>query len=377
MVLGVLRSLCRNTYDLIKRIKVYVLATLFFCLISLVAGIAVGVILQPSTERFFFDPLPLTVFSSSLEPSVFILTVFGQNLLTFTGILLLTPIHLGLGALIYLLARIFYLGLAISWYAAYPGTSIFDGLVVYLGHAVPEFLAGLIVVSTSIWLIVAFLRPEEPLSRWTSFKNHAIQALTLIPLIIFLLAAAALIEGIFSIPLARHYSRAALLSEDVRTVEGRDGDWSIEIPNSWTQVHPGTYDSLTLSGDAYESIQQHIQIAVIISKQNGYVSIQDMYSALSITIDNDQTETLGLGSEDVVLDNTTIDDKEALRIESTGLLNNIESVPVKKTVFFLTQYEASQDETSIYGLYITSKLDWAEFLQPIVDGRVASFKLKS
>lgn len=180
-------------------------------------------------------PVPVYIVASSLGSVKLTLTLFLHNVQV-QGLILFTSIlHFGLVAIYSIVNSLFDMGRLIGWFGKTPGINIGEGLIAYLPHFIPEFIAVCLISSLSVWIGMSLIRPDRGLSRLQTIKSRYRQALIATPLVLVLLFIGAMLESFVSIPLATAFSQKALTAEDTKLINDSEGRWSIEVPESWIE----------------------------------------------------------------------------------------------------------------------------------------------
>lgn len=326
---------------------------------------------SPDKAQVISDPLPAIVYSSNVSLPTFFLSTLGYNMIVHLTLLLFSVLHLGLGAMAFLLIRCFYLGASIAWFARFPATSVANGVFAYASHGILELAAGSLIAASSIWISLSVLKPERELSRWATIKKRYHEAIPVIPVVIALLIMGAILEGTVSLSLAKDYAQIALTSEDTRIWSDSSDGWSMSIPASWQKIDISQSPGLHVNGVAGYSVPLIIDVRV--SRQNGTFPWKNYSAGLAVGIEKSLTEQgykVTGASKEVMINGVP-----AIKTVASGNDITLKSRKMVATTYLEAKTDQTTDSTITYAIYVRTEPDWINFLQPLIDKYVQTFDL--
>lgn len=304
----------------------------------------------------------------------FAFSIASSNLFTHLGLLLFSIIHLGVGAIVFLSIRVFYLGAAIGWFGNFPDSSTLDGIMAYMPHSIFEFPATFVMATASFWISLALVRPDEESSRMESVKRRYQRVLKLVPLIVILLVVGAIIESTISVPNAFSSAQKAVTSEERRVFSNSQAHWQIEVPVSWKERDLGRASNSNLSITTIEAENFPVFMSVMTYRQNGLSSLSDIRKLFEGNDLRDQFSQMGLSAINSV-EESSIGEKQAIKVTGTGTISQPINQQVSTTAFFIVEPIYGTNTTSIYGIFVWVTPKWNGFYSLLFERILNTFEI--
>lgn len=328
----------------------------------------------PAPDNNAISPLPNIVHSNHAGKSSFFVNLLGRNLLLDAFLLITSALHFGLVALFFFLADFFDLGACIGWFGKYPGTSVVDGFAAYGSHAVLEFIAVALVTSISLWIGLSLIKPHVGKSRWETIKFRYRQAYTVVPIIVVLLVVGAIVETAISLPLSNKYAQRALVSEETKLMSDPQGQWTIEVPETWQRI------------DAYENPADNAKSFTMLSTTlPGFIEIRaSKVDYMNITWEEINDYTIpnlkkSLESRNLkIIEGATptkLGAYPASKIVAVGKDPTLKNERITTVLYLVLSEDQALQKTNAYKIFLNVNADWYEFSQPIMEKVAQSFKI--
>lgn len=315
---------------------------------------------------------PLPSVATSSHGGGFFVAILGHNIFLQSIFYLLAFVHLGLAPVLLVCVQVFNLGMAISWFSLFPGTSTLNGVSAYISHAVPELSADTLIISISIWIGLGWFYTEEGIGKWENIKARFRKSVKALPIIAGLLIIAAILETTISLPVATHYARVALESEGTKTWNASNGDWTVQIPESWTNdPSVDKVPGVDVQGIRNSHIPAIIEIRTY--KEQGVYN-WNQFKDLEIEGLKQSLAQIGVNFT-IAPQDMMIGNKHAVKVTASGREQRMPNTIIVFSCYLIDINTNQQSNTTnTAAIIVRTPSPWYEFIDPVTQNMIETFQ---